>query len=162
MLTTSRNGMPETRIRYTNVSSIPIPCITWLAVTGRQGEYLGYFGTCTQAEHVRQEFLLSRCQRKVSSHSSPSQPNLTRLRAAKLIAEVATHANTPRLIHVSHLNATPDSSSVYYRTKYEGEKAVRNAFPEATIVRPGPIFGYEDWLLNAAAREFARDVMVSC
>jgi len=75
-------------------------------------------------------------------------------RAAKLIAEVSTHANVPRLIHVSHLNAAADSPSAVYRTKYEGERAVRDAFPEATIVRPGPLFGYEDWVLNAAASEF--------
>nr|ACZ80651.1 putative NADH dehydrogenase [Cryptococcus depauperatus] len=40
----------------------------------------------------------------------------------------------------------------FYRTKYAGERAVRDAFPEATIVRPSQLFGYEDWLLNAIAR----------
>lgn len=60
---------------------------------------------------------------------------------------------TPRLIHVSHLNATADSASEFYRSKFHGEQAVRSAFPEATIVRPAGLYGAEDWLLNAAARE---------
>ncbi|CAD6573292.1 MAG: hypothetical protein TREMPRED_000769 [Tremellales sp. Tagirdzhanova-0007] len=69
-----------------------------------------------------------------------------------LIASVAAESNTPRLVHVSHLNASPTSSSEFYRSKYQGERAVRDAFPEATIVRPAPLFGAEDWLLNAMAQ----------
>lgn len=60
----------------------------------------------------------------------------------------------PRLIHVSHINANPESTSEFYRTKYAGERAVRDAFPEATIVRPSQLFGHEDWLLNAIARKY--------
>ena len=74
-------------------------------------------------------------------------------RAPGLIASVAAESNTPRLVHVSHLNASPTSPSEFYRSKYQGERAVRDAFPEATIVRPAPLFGAEDWLLNAMARE---------
>lgn len=64
---------------------------------------------------------------------------------------------TPRLIHVSHLNATADSASEFYRSKFQGEQAVRSAFPEATIVRPAGLYGAEDWLLNAAARKSRRE-----
>ena len=78
----------------------------------------------------------------------------TDTRTAQRIARICAEANVPRLIHVSHLNAAPDSPSELYRTKWEGERAVRDAFPEATIVRPGPMFGAEDWLLNDMAREF--------
>jgi uncharacterized protein YbjT (DUF2867 family) len=53
------------------------------------------------------------------------------------------------------LNASPDSTSAFYRSKYAGERAVRDAFPEATIVRPAGLYGPEDWLLNAMAREFS-------
>lgn len=67
------------------------------------------------------------------------------------IAKIARENDVSRFIHVSHLNANPDSESAFYRTKYEGEVAVREAFPEATIARPGPLFGGEDWLLNAIA-----------
>lgn len=65
---------------------------------------------------------------------------------------MCAQSNVDQLIHVSHLNANPNSSSRFYRTKYDGERAVRSAFPDATIVRPGPMFGAEDWLLNAAAQ----------
>jgi len=73
---------------------------------------------------------------------------------AAQIAKIARENDVSRFIHVSHLNAKADSESAFYRTKYEGEVAVREAFPEATIARPGPLFGGEDWLLNAVACEF--------
>lgn len=57
------------------------------------------------------------------------------------------------MIHVSHLNASPDSASAFYRSKWAGERAVRDAFPEATIARPAGLYGHEDWLLNAMARK---------
>lgn len=68
---------------------------------------------------------------------------------ASTIAQVAAQSGVDQLIHVSHLNANPNSSSEFYRTKYAGERAVRDAFPNATIVRPGSMYGGEDWLLNA-------------
>ncbi|KAJ9101809.1 hypothetical protein QFC21_003148 [Naganishia friedmannii] len=73
-------------------------------------------------------------------------------RGAELIARVSRDVGVPRLVHVSHLNASPDSPSEFYRTKFEGERRVRDAFGRAaTIVRPGPLFGAEDWLLNGIA-----------
>ena len=41
--------------------------------------------------------------------------------------------------------------SAYGRTKGEGEAAVREAFPEATIIRPSLVFGPEDDLTNRFA-----------
>jgi len=76
-------------------------------------------------------------------------------RAAERIAKVCADVGVPRLVHVSHLNASSDSPSAFYRSKYAGERAVRDAFPEATIVRPAGMYGPEDWLLNAMAREFS-------
>jgi NADH dehydrogenase (ubiquinone) 1 alpha subcomplex subunit 9 len=73
--------------------------------------------------------------------------------SAQLIASVAAEHGTPRLVHVSHLNASPDSASIFYQSKHASERAVRDAFPEATIVRPAGMYGAEDWLLNAMARE---------
>lgn len=74
------------------------------------------------------------------------------VKTAQLIAEVSAQSNVDQFIHVSHLNANPNSSSEFYRTKYAGERAVRQAFPNATVVRPGSMYGEEDWLLNAAAQ----------
>ncbi|PCH40004.1 NADH dehydrogenase [Wolfiporia cocos MD-104 SS10] len=67
------------------------------------------------------------------------------------IARVAAEAGVPRLIHVSHLNASHDSPSEFYKSKARGEDLVREAFPSATIVRPATMFGYEDRLLNNMA-----------
>ncbi|KZS93197.1 NADH dehydrogenase [Sistotremastrum niveocremeum HHB9708] len=70
--------------------------------------------------------------------------------AAK-IASLAQEAKVSRFVHVSHLNASPTSPSKFYATKAKGEEAVRESFPMATIVRPGPIYGYEDRLLRSIA-----------
>ena len=70
---------------------------------------------------------------------------------AKSIAHIAQESGVSKFIHVSHLNASLDSTSEFYRTKAEGEIAVKEAFTDATIVRPSVMFGYEDRLLNNMA-----------
>jgi NADH dehydrogenase (ubiquinone) 1 alpha subcomplex subunit 9 len=70
---------------------------------------------------------------------------------AELIARVSADTGVDKFIHVSHLNANPNSTSRFYRSKFAGEERVREVFPNATIVRPGPMFGYEDRLLNNMA-----------
>lgn len=67
---------------------------------------------------------------------------------AERIAQAAAAANVPRLVHVSSYNADPKSESVFYATKGLGEQAVKSAFPRSTIVRPSPMYGREDELLN--------------
>ncbi|XP_011851665.1 PREDICTED: NADH dehydrogenase [ubiquinone] 1 alpha subcomplex subunit 9, mitochondrial [Mandrillus leucophaeus] len=67
------------------------------------------------------------------------------------IAQVSKEAGVEKFIHVSHLNANIKSSSRYLRNKAVGEKAVRDAFPEAIIVKPSDIFGREDRFLNSFA-----------
>ncbi|SCV69022.1 BQ2448_2042 [Microbotryum intermedium] len=70
---------------------------------------------------------------------------------ARRLARIAYTSGVSRFIHLSHLNASPDSASHFYRTKFHGEQAVEDAFPEATIVRPGWMYGHEDRLLNTIA-----------
>jgi len=70
---------------------------------------------------------------------------------AKSIARIAQESGVSKFIHVSHLNASLESTSEFYRSKAEGEIAVKEAFPDATIVRPAAMFGYEDRLLNNMA-----------
>ncbi|KAK7690390.1 hypothetical protein QCA50_007048 [Cerrena zonata] len=67
------------------------------------------------------------------------------------IARIAKESGVERFVHVSHLNASHDSTSAFYRTKAEGEEAVKEAFPTATVVKPSALFGYEDKLLNNIA-----------
>lgn len=67
------------------------------------------------------------------------------------IASVAARAGVPRFVHVSHLNAARDSPSRFYQAKAEGEELVHDAFPNATIIRPATMYGYEDRLLQNMA-----------
>lgn len=71
---------------------------------------------------------------------------------ARNIAEAATAAGVPALVHISAIGADPESESKYGSTKGEGEEAVRAAFPQATIIRPSIAFGQEDNFINRFAR----------
>ena len=73
------------------------------------------------------------------------------IEGAERIARLSASAGVPRFVHVSHLNASAASSSQFYATKAKGEDAVRSAFPRATIVRPGPMYGHEDRFLRSMA-----------
>ena len=66
-------------------------------------------------------------------------------------AELAARAGALSFVHVSAINADPDSPSIYGSTKGRGEQAVRAAFPNATIIRPSLVFGPEDQLTNRFA-----------
>jgi NADH dehydrogenase (ubiquinone) 1 alpha subcomplex subunit 9 len=70
---------------------------------------------------------------------------------ASRIAEAVAKYDVDRFVHVSSHSVSEDSPSEFYRTKARGEQAVRNIFPETTIVRPAPLFGWEDRLLNLLA-----------
>jgi NADH dehydrogenase (ubiquinone) 1 alpha subcomplex subunit 9 len=70
---------------------------------------------------------------------------------AERIAEAVAKYDIDRFIHVSSYNASEDSPSEFFRTKGWGERIVRSIFPETTIVRPAPIFGFEDHLLHKLA-----------
>ncbi|KAK2739704.1 NADH-ubiquinone oxidoreductase 40 kDa subunit [Onygenales sp. PD_40] len=67
------------------------------------------------------------------------------------IAEATAKYDVDRFIHVSSYNANPESPSEYFRTKARGEELARSIFPETTIVRPAPMFGFEDNLLHKLA-----------
>lgn len=58
-----------------------------------------------------------------------------------------------RLIHFSAAAANPNSESLDFRTKFEGQKAVRAAFPDATIMRPCSIYGQNDTFAHLIMRQ---------
>ncbi len=68
------------------------------------------------------------------------------------IAEAAKTAGITRLVHVSAIGADAASKSAYAVTKAEGEAAVRQAVPTATILRPSIVFGAEDSFFNRFAQ----------
>jgi NADH dehydrogenase (ubiquinone) 1 alpha subcomplex subunit 9 len=74
---------------------------------------------------------------------------------ARSIAKASREAGVNRLIHVSALNANPDprrffirSGASYLRSKYFGEQAVREEFPNAIIFRPSNMYGEGDKFFN--------------
>jgi uncharacterized protein YbjT (DUF2867 family) len=70
---------------------------------------------------------------------------------AARLATLARAAGVRHFVHVSAIGADPNSPSAYARTKAEGEKMVRAAFPEAVILRPSVVFGPEDDFFNRFA-----------
>lgn len=79
---------------------------------------------------------------------------------ARNVAEAARQAGAAALVHISALGADPDSPSAYGRSKAQGEQAVREAFPNATILRPSILFGREDAFVNRFAGLIARAPLV--
>lgn len=67
---------------------------------------------------------------------------------ARNVAAAARAAGVTRLVHMSALGADAASTSKYARSKAEGEAAVREAFPDAVIVRPSIVFGPDDSFFN--------------
>jgi len=67
------------------------------------------------------------------------------------VAAAAKAAGVRSLVHVSAIGASEESPALYGRTKAAGEAAVKQAFPEAVIVRPSVVFGPEDNFFNLFA-----------
>nr|WP_321446177.1 complex I NDUFA9 subunit family protein [uncultured Cohaesibacter sp.] len=74
---------------------------------------------------------------------------------ARLIAETCAKEGIEQLVQISAIGADINSSSAYAKSKAEGEEAVLQAFPTATIVRPSLLIGNEDDFFNKFA-EMAR------
>jgi len=71
---------------------------------------------------------------------------------AHTVAEAAASGTAQALVHISGIGADLASESSYVRARAAGEIAVREAFPEATILRPSVLFGPEDSFFNSLAR----------
>ncbi len=67
------------------------------------------------------------------------------------VAMAAAEAGASALVHVSAIGADAESDAHYAVTKAQGEEAVREAFPNAVILRPSLIFGPEDGFFNKFA-----------
>ena len=73
------------------------------------------------------------------------------VRGARTVAEKAREGGSAAFIQMSAIGADPKSPSRYGRSKGEGEVAVREAFPDTTILRPSVVFGREDEFVNRFA-----------
>ncbi|MFQ5439731.1 MAG: complex I NDUFA9 subunit family protein, partial [Paracoccaceae bacterium] len=72
--------------------------------------------------------------------------------AAGRIARLALSEGAAHLVHLSALSADEASESRYASSKARGEAAVKSAFPDAMILRPSVVFGFEDHFFNRFAR----------
>src|SRR4029077_15850688 len=71
---------------------------------------------------------------------------------AARVARLAREAGVERLIHVSGIGSDAESASQYIRSRGEGEKVVRDAFPAATLIRPSVMFGRGDAFVGPVAK----------
>jgi NADH dehydrogenase len=67
------------------------------------------------------------------------------------IAAAAAAEGVSRLVQISAIGADRASTSAYAQSKAEGERRVREAFPDATILRPSIVIGPEDDFFNRFA-----------
>ncbi|MCY3672309.1 MAG: complex I NDUFA9 subunit family protein [Alphaproteobacteria bacterium] len=67
------------------------------------------------------------------------------------VAAAAAGAGAGKLVHISAIGADAGSTAAYARSKAAGEVAVREAFPDAAILRPSLIIGPEDDFFNRFA-----------
>lgn len=67
------------------------------------------------------------------------------------IASAVAKYDVDRFIHVSSHSVHPEHPSEFFKTKYYSERIAREIFPETTVVRPAPMFGFEDRLLHRLA-----------
>jgi uncharacterized protein YbjT (DUF2867 family) len=71
--------------------------------------------------------------------------------AARGLARAAREVGVRRLVQISGIGSDPSSSSSYIRARGQGELAVRDAFPDATLIRPAVMFGADDAFLRPIA-----------
>ncbi|KAJ9585216.1 hypothetical protein L9F63_002979 [Diploptera punctata] len=84
---------------------------------------------------------------------------------ARRIARLAKEAGVEKFVHVSALNPSDGAEpliikngSGFLKSKYYGELAVRQEFPEAIVFRPSVIYGQEDRFLRTYTK-FVRHQM---
>uniref|UniRef100_A0A8C4PYP4 NADH dehydrogenase [ubiquinone] 1 alpha subcomplex subunit 9, mitochondrial n=1 Tax=Eptatretus burgeri TaxID=7764 RepID=A0A8C4PYP4_EPTBU len=77
------------------------------------------------------------------------------------LARISKEEGVQRFIHMSHINADVGSPSPFLRAKGLGEQVVREAFPEAIILKPSDIYGQEDTFFNYLVVDIAKAIVQS-
>jgi uncharacterized protein YbjT (DUF2867 family) len=67
---------------------------------------------------------------------------------ASALARAALAARVSSYVHISGIGSDPNSASPYIASKGLGEKATRETFPDAIVMRPSVVFGPEDEFFN--------------
>ena len=87
----------------------------------------------------------------ILAESGANRFDAVQSQGAATVARAAAEAGARTFVQVSAIGADPDSRSDYARTKGEGERLVREAFPQASMLRPSIVFGPEDQFFNRFA-----------
>ena len=87
----------------------------------------------------------------IKSQSGRQNYEATHVFGAAEIGRAAANAGIGALIHVSGIGANAASSNAYIASKGRGEGALREAFPDAVVLRPSVVFGPEDEFFNRFA-----------
>lgn len=81
--------------------------------------------------------------------------NDVHVKGSETLAKICREMDVEKLIHLSALNARPEPEGIFlpdgsnfYKSKYLGEQAVQSEFPNATIIRPSDMYGFEDRFIN--------------
>eukprot|EP01084_Bolivina_argentea_P229896 387908_1 len=69
----------------------------------------------------------------------------THVNATHMIARTSAELGVDRFIQISAANASKDSVSRQFATKWHGEQVAKAFYPEVTIIRPGQMCGNFDW-----------------
>lgn len=77
--------------------------------------------------------------------------NAVQHEGAARIARLAASTGVQRMVHLSAIGADLSGTSIYAKTKGQGEVTVRKHMPEAVILRPSVVFGPEDQFFNRFA-----------
>jgi uncharacterized protein YbjT (DUF2867 family) len=84
----------------------------------------------------------------VTAESGAQTFEAVHVEGASALAKAARAAQVPSYVHISGIGADPNSASPYVASKGRGEKATREAFPDAVVLRPSIVFGPEDGFFN--------------
>ena len=72
-------------------------------------------------------------------------------KGADFVSRIASQLGVKKLVHISAIGADIDSKSKYASSKGLGESSVMKNFPDAVILRPSIVFGFEDKFFNRFA-----------
>jgi uncharacterized protein YbjT (DUF2867 family) len=87
----------------------------------------------------------------IKSQSGRQNYEATHVFGVAEIGRAAANAGIGALVHVSGIGADAASSNAYIASKGRGEAALREAFPNAVVLRPSVVFGPEDEFFNRFA-----------
>ena len=72
-------------------------------------------------------------------------------RGADFVSRIASELGVKKLVHISAIGADINSKSKYASSKGLGEASIIKNFPNAVILRPSIVFGFEDKFFNRFA-----------